>query len=224
MRIKIAFLGIQGSGKGTQAFLLSQKIKLPLIIMGDIFRKKAKEKSFLGKKIKSIIEKGEMVPDKIAYQILKNELSKRKYQRGAILDGYPRNLWQAKILEKTFPLNFVFFLKISSYEVLRRLGGRRLCPKCGKIFHLVYSPPKNNMKCDRCRIKLIQRSDDKRDIIQKRISLYKNETLPLIKFYKRKKILLEINGEKSIKEVHQEILKKLKKALKEPPKQYNFLH
>lgn len=200
--MKIVFIGPPASGKGTQAEFLSQKLKLPLISSGNLFRWQIKKKTILGRKIKKIYEQGKLISNEITNKIIERKLKNRK--NGFILDGYPRNLCQANYLRKLTHLDIVFEIWISSKETLRRLTGRRVCV-CGATYHLIYAPPKNNEICDKCGKKLFIREDDQKEKVLKRLDIYRQETEPLINFYQKKGILIKINGEQPIPNVFKDI-------------------
>jgi len=211
--LKIVFFGPPASGKGTQAELLAKKFRLPLISTGNIFRWHIKKKTFLGKKLEKLINQGKFVPDRIVNKIVASEL--KKIKKGFILDGFPRNLSQAKELAKISPPDLVIEIMVSSSEVIRRISGRRVC-ECGETYHLIYNPPKREGICDSCGKKLFQREDDKKKNVLKRLKIYYSETKPLEDFYQKQNKLIKINGEQSIDKVHQEILKKIKSYFKKP--------
>lgn len=199
---KIILIGRPASGKGTQAELLAEEFFLPLISSGNLFRRYRRKKTELGRKIKNIIDKGNFVPDEVTNRVIFREIKKQK--RGFILDGYPRTLGQARRLERAVDLDIVFEIFISEKEVLKRLLGRRVC-QCGATYHLIYNPPKKKNICDLCGGALYQREDDTKEIIKKRLENYRKLTKPLIKFYQKKKKLIKINGEQSIKDVFNDI-------------------
>ena len=196
--MKIIFIGKQGSGKGTYAEVLSKKHNLPHISTGEMFREMAKENSELGKKVKELIDAGNLVPDDITISVLKERFKKDDCKNGFVLDGFPRNLVQAQALEEITDINFAFHLKISDETAVKRLSARRQCRHCAKIFNLITNPPRNNGKCD-CNGELYQREDDKEDAIKKRLASYKPEEEDLIEFYHS--ILKTVDAEKPIEAV-----------------------
>ncbi len=196
--MRIIFIGKQGSGKGTYAEILSKKHNLPHISTGDMFREIAKESSELGKKVKELIDAGNLVPDEITISVLKERFKREDCKNGFILDGFPRNLVQAQALEEITDLNVVFHLKLSDETSVKRLSARRQCKTCGKIFNLITNPPKNDGKCD-CNGELYQRDDDKEEAIKKRLAAYKSEEEDLIEFYHS--IIKEVDAEKTIEAV-----------------------
>ncbi len=204
----IILLGAPGAGKGTQAVRLAEKKKLVQVASGDLFRKALQQETELGKKAKVYMEKGQLVPDEITIQMVLERLAAPDCKNGAILDGFPRNLEQAKALDKAMSqksraIDKVVYIKVSEGELLKRLGGRWICRKCQAPYHEVDSPPKVAGICDRCGGELYQRADDNVTTVKKRLEVYFTETSPLIDYYRRAGKLLEINGEGSAAEVNQ---------------------
>lgn len=199
------FVGVQGSGKGTQAKIIAEKKEFCHISTGDLFRGLNGE---LKEKIDSFINSGKLVPDKLVLEMVKERISKPDCEKGIILDGFPRTIDQAKELNNLLEINKVIEIKISDEESLNRLSGRVSCSVCGKGYNLITAPkPKNKEKCDECEGKLIQRKDDTPEAIKKRIEDYHKETFPILENYKEK--LISINGEREIEEVTKEILEKI---------------
>ncbi len=210
--MKTLFVGIKSCGKGTQAKLLSKKLNIPHISSGDIFRG-IDTSSPLGKKIRSYIDNGNYVPDDLVIELVSKELSKDKYKNGFILDGFPRTIAQAKAFNKKHKFNHIIYIKISKKEGVHRASGRWTCSnkKCGAIYNVNTSPkPKVVGICDKCGAKLYQRKDETKEATTKRINKDIKELNPMLELYKNQNIAIEINGEKSIEEVHKEILDKLK--------------
>ena len=213
--VNLVFIGKQGVGKGTYAQMLFAEHAIPQISTGELLRNEIKSGSALGKKVSEIIKTGNLVPDAIVAEMLEKRLQQKDAQHGFILDGFPRNLAQAKTLDELLKkislkidlaMNFVAADKI----LLQRLTGRRQCRKCGTIFHIQNIRPKIEGICDKCGGELYQRDDDKEDAIRKRWELYEKETKPVIDFYKKQKKLVEINASKEAKEIYPEIVKTLK--------------
>jgi adenylate kinase len=205
----IIFLGHQGSGKGTQAELLGKKLNLPILAMGDFFRREISVGTEIGKMAEIINNRGELMPDNITNKIVAGELAKKEYKNGIILDGFPRNLIQAKALEEALKTTLAILVNISDKESITRISGRRTCPACGMVYHIKYNPPVRENICDRCSEKLIIRADDTEEAIKRRLEIYHEETEPMIYYYKQRGLLLEVNGEQPIEKVHEEIIKKL---------------
>ncbi|MEM4605855.1 MAG: nucleoside monophosphate kinase [Candidatus Pacearchaeota archaeon] len=195
--MRIIIIGPQGCGKGTQAKILSEKLKIPHISMGDLLRGLTGE---LKEKVDKIINKGELVPAELTIKILKERISKEDCKKGFILDGFPRNLEQVKLLESLIKIDKVIVISIPDEESIRRISGRRVCPKCKFNFNIYTEPkPKKEGLCDFCNIFLVQREDDKEESVKKRLEIYHKETKSVLEFYKDK--VLKINGEGTIEEV-----------------------
>jgi len=207
----IILLGAPGAGKGTQAVMLAEKKKLVQVASGDLFRKALQQETELGIKAKAYMEKGQLVPDEITIQMVLERLAEPDCKNGAILDGFPRNLEQAKALDKAMEqksraIDKVIYIKVSEGELIKRLGGRWICRKCQAPYHEVDSPPKVAGKCDRCGGELYQRADDNPTTVKNRLKVYFEETSPLIEYYMEAGKLLEINGQGSPTEINQRIL------------------
>jgi len=199
-------MGIHASGKGTQAKILADKLKIAHISSGKIFRELGTKKEY--KYILNYLNKGILVPDKTINELFQIQLSNKKFKKGFILDGYPRNINQAKFLLRNFNINKVIYIKLSKSEALKRVLGRRICsnPKCQATYNINTSPkPKINGICDKCGSKLIKRDDESRESLLKRINIFINETKPLLEFFKKK--IIKINGNQSIKNVASDIEK-----------------
>lgn len=205
--MNIIILGPQGSGKGTQAGNIAKKYKLEHISTGDIFREHMKNKTELGKKIEEIMQSGNLVPDKITNQIVKEKLENTK--KGFILDGYPRNIEQAKFLDKTAKIDFVIDLELTEEEAINRISSRRICSECGEGFNTIYIKPKIKGICDKCGGKLIQRDDDQPEAIKKRLKIYNEQTTPLKDYYRNEGLLIEIDGTPSIEVVFESIVSEI---------------
>ncbi len=216
-KINIIFLGPPGAGKGTAAKMLAGKYSIPQISTGDIFREAVKKETELGKKVKTIMEKGELVPDELTVSLVRERLTQPDTEGGYILDGFPRTVKQADELSKFQKIVAVINFNISEEEIIRRLSGRRVCKNCGAIYHITDYPPKKEGICDKCGGQLYQRDDDKIEAIKKRLVVYKEQTAPLIDYYREKGLLYDINTsidpkeitpETSVKQI-EEIFKKL---------------
>lgn len=203
--MKIIFIGPQASGKGTQAEILSKKLNLPHISMGDLLRS---AKGELKKEIDLHINKGNLAPLNIIKQLLKQRLDQADTKSGFILDGFPRSSEQAELLKSITSIDKIILINISDKEAIKRISGRVNCEKCKANYNLKTSPkPKDPTKCDKCQGKLIQRKDDYEKAVKKRLDIYHNETTPLLDFYKDK--LIKINGEQSIEKIGGDINKEL---------------
>jgi len=208
-KMKLVMLGPQGSGKGTQAKMLSKRFNIPHVSTGDIFRENIKNQTELGKEISSYVNSGKLVPSEVTNKVMKNELKKNKYENGYILDGYPRDLSQAEFLDKLDGIDYAVLVDISDNETIKRLSSRRQCTKCGKIYGAV-NLEEGQKECKECGGELIQREDDKPEVIKKRLVEYHNKTQPLIDFYGEKGKLKKINGEQPIEKVNKDILAAIK--------------
>ncbi|WP_292485655.1 adenylate kinase [Methanohalobium sp.] len=208
--MNIVLFGPPGAGKGTQAKELSEFYNIPHISTGDILRENVKNETELGSKAKEYMDKGELVPDEVLIGIIKNRLVEPDCENGYILDGYPRTVNQADALEDILnklekPLEVVLNIEVPEGELITRLSGRRICSNCGANYHLKFSPPENDGICDVCGGKLYQRDDDKEEVIKQRLDTYNNQTAPLIDYYKRKDILVNIDGTGNVEDVFEEI-------------------
>ena len=202
--MNIIFAGAQGSGKGTQAKILSEKMKIPHISTGDLLRNAEGE---LKKEVEEYMQSGKLVPDTLMLNILKERLSKEDCKSGFILDGYPRNLNQAQELAKITKIDNVFNIEISDEEAIKRLSGRWSCKNCGAIYNTVTGPKSSKEKvCDKCQSSLVQRADDKEEAIKARLKIYHEETKPIFKFFNT----IKVNGEQDIEKVTQDIEKAIK--------------
>jgi len=201
-------MGPQGAGKGTVAALIKDKLNVPHISMGDIFRDTVKSNSPLGKKLQEIMSKGELVPIEITAQMLKERMGQPDCKNGYILDGYPRNLEQAKVLDEIQKIDQVIVLDVPRKISLDRLTTRRTCKKCGEIYNTKSMPPKKEGVCDKCGAEVYQRDDDKADAINKRLDIYEKETIPLIEYYGKK--VIKVDGSKPLADVSESIFKALK--------------
>ncbi len=206
----IILLGAPGAGKGTQAVMLAEKLKLAQVASGDLFRQALQKETELGKKAKSFMEKGQLVPDEITIRMVLERLAAPDTEKGAILDGFPRNIKQAGALDKALAIqgkaiDRAIYIKVPEVELLKRLGGRWVCRQCQAPYHEADSPPRMRGKCDRCGGELYQRADDNAATVKKRLEVYFAETAPLIDYYKKAGKLLEINGGGSAAEVNRRI-------------------
>lgn len=205
---RIIIIGPQGSGKGTQAKALSKEFGFPHISTGEIFRGHINRATSLGLEIRKILEQGQLVPDELTNQIVKERLTAQDCQGGFILDGYPRNIEQAKFLEGLTEIDAVLEIWLSDQEVTKRLVGRRGCV-CGAIYHLDYHPPQKEDTCDQCGQELKRRDDESDEAVSRRLLIYHQQTEPLIDYYQKKGVLMEINGAPPIPQVTAEIFTKL---------------
>lgn len=193
--MKFVFLGPPGAGKGTLALEAAAYYGIPHISTGDMFRTAIKNQTELGKTIQKIISSGALVDDETTAALVKERLSQADAHNGFILDGFPRTIVQAEVLETFCTLDAVVNFDISDEAVIKRLSGRRLCSSCGKSFHIEFMKPQIDGVCDDCRGTLIIREDDKIEAITKRLETYRNQTLPLIEFYQNKRLLTTLDAQ-----------------------------
>lgn len=210
--MEMILLGLPGVGKGTQAKKLEAALNIPHIATGDIFREAIKNGTAMGKKAESFIEAGELVPDEVTIGIVEERLGKSDCEDGFILDGFPRTIKQAEALEDILSeqnreLDLAVYLTAEKEILIERLSGRRICEDCGATYHIKNDPPKKEGICDECGGKLIQRSDDKKETVEKRIEVNREKTSKLVDFYQEKGILEEIQSTGGIENVHQRLLK-----------------
>lgn len=200
----IIILGPSGSGKGTQAKILSKKLNIPHISTGDLVREAVEEGGKLGKKIGEIMNQGILISDELAFNLIEERVAKDDCQNGFILDGFPRTLEQVKLLEDFIKADKIIEIDIPEKELIKRLTNRRQCPQCGAIYNLYTAPkPREDELCAQCKIKLEQRDDDKEEAIKKRLAVYEQETEPVLRHYGDKAV--KINGEQSIEKVAEDI-------------------
>lgn len=202
--MKILVVGSQGSGKSTQAKLLAQKLRVPYLSTGEIFRQMANQKTALGKRIKNLLSQGFLVDNKTTIRIVKDYLKKPEFKKGFVAEGFPRNLNQARKLGKFF--DKVFYLKVSKPVIIKRLTARRLCQNCKADFNLLTKPSDKEGICDFCGGKLVCREDDTEESIKKRLKIYYQLTQPVLDFYRKEGILEEIDGERPVKIIFKDIL------------------
>lgn len=208
--MKIIMLGAPGAGKGTQAEKIAEAYNIPHISTGDIFRENIKNNTELGKKAKEYMDAGGLVPDELTCNLVTDRIEKDDCKNGFILDGFPRTIPQAEVLEKALSekgtsMDFAIDVEVPDENIVSRMEGRRACSGCGKIYHLVANPPKADGICDSCGEKLIIRDDDKPETVKKRLEVYHKETQPLIDFYSKKGILKTIDGTGKMEEIFGEI-------------------
>ena len=207
-------LGAPGAGKGTYASRLKEKLGVETIATGDIFRELIKENSELGKKVKSYVEKGLLVPDEVVIEVLKQRLSKIPRGKGFILDGFPRTMEQAKMLDTITKIDVILMLDVPDWIIIERLSTRRICKNCGTVYNVRYLKPKVEGVCDKCGGPLYQRSDDNEEVIKKRLQVYKEQTKPLIEFFKEKNIPFVISGTTTLDQPPEPIVEKMLAELK----------
>lgn len=215
--MRIVLLGGPGSGKGTQAKKLVDKLGIPQISTGDIFRAALKEGTPMGLKAKTYMDKGELVPDDVVIGVVEERLAKPDLDKGYMLDGFPRTLAQAEALDKIIvsqgkSINHAILVDVPDEELVARLAGRRTCRNsdCGKMYHVMFNPPKRDGICDACGSELYQRDDDSEATIRERLTVYNKQTAPLIDYYDKKQLLRRVAGVGPIDEIFASIQKVLK--------------
>lgn len=202
--MKLLLLGAPGAGKGTQASQIAVRYEIPHISTGDIFRKNIKEGTPIGVKAKAYIDKGQLVPDEVTCEMVADRLKEADCKNGFLLDGFPRNLFQAEALDKITAIDTVVNIDVDLGALQARITGRRVCPKCGESYHV--STKKDNA-CEKCDGTLIQRDDDKPETVKSRLEVYKAQTEPLIAYYTAKGVLQTVDGMQSIADVFADIVK-----------------
>jgi len=214
----VILLGAPGSGKGTQAAKIVEKFNIVHISTGDIFRYNIKNETPIGKKAKVFIDKGQLVPDEIVIKMLQERIEEPDCKNGVLLDGFPRTLAQAQALETIAKEGYkvvVISLEVSDETVITRLTGRRSCPRCNAIYHVTFTPPKQEGICDGCGEKLIVRDDDTEKTVRERLSIFHGQIGPIKEFYKERNLLTEIAGEAAggAESIAKECLEALQEAL-----------
>lgn len=208
--MKLVFLGPPGAGKGTMAVRLAEAAGIPHISTGDIFRFNIKNGTDLGKKVKAILDSGELVPDTLTIELVEDRLSKDDAQKGFILDGFPRTIPQADALGRMTTLDQVINFELNDEEVVRRLSGRRVHPGSGRTYHVLFSPPKTEGVDDETGEPLVQREDDKEESIKNRLRVYREQTEPLIAYYRKTGLLVDLDSQPKPDEVFAALKKQLK--------------
>jgi len=206
--MRIVLLGGPGSGKGTQAKMLVEKLGIPQISTGDIFRAALKEGTPMGLKAKTYMDKGDLVPDDVVIGVVEERLSKPDLEKGYMLDGFPRTLAQAKALDKILEaqgksISHAVLVDVPDEELVKRLSGRRTCRNstCGAMFHVIFNAPKNEGICDICGSELYQRDDDNEKTIRERLGVYNNQTAPLVQYFAGKGLLRKVEGVGPIQDI-----------------------
>lgn len=209
-RLAIIMLGPPGAGKGTQARMMGEELQFPHISTGDMLREALKNQTELGKKAKAFMESGGLVPDDLVDAIVAERLKREDCDRGFILDGYPRTIAQAEAVQKLFDKDGTKILtlgvEVGDGELIKRLSSRWTCPKCGKMFNANLDPSKIGGQCDECSTALVQRKDDTADVIAERLQVYHETTQPLIQYYQKKDVYVEVAGDKAVDEIYKAIM------------------
>jgi len=211
----ILLMGPPGAGKGTQAAELVAEFHIPHISTGDMFRAAGKEGTELGKQAKACMDAGQLVPDSITIGIVKERLAKPDCHKGFILDGFPRTIEQANALDCTLTdleikLDRVININVPVEDLISRMTGRRICKGCGATFHVTFNPSSKDSICDKCDGELYQRADDTEQTVTKRLTVYSNQTKPLIEYYQSKDLYLEVDGRQPIEAVCSDIVTSLR--------------
>ena len=213
--MRLILVGPPGAGKGTQAVALAAHYKIPHISTGDIFRANLKNGTELGKKAQSFMDRGELVPDSVTNEMVKDRLGNSDVINGFLLDGFPRNTNQAEVLdtiliEKKMSLDAALELSLDNSEIIKRLSGRRTCRNCSATFHKDFEKPKVDGVCDKCNGELYQREDDKEEVITRRLEIYAQQTEPIISYYKNAGILKKMSAIGDVSEITQKVIALLK--------------
>lgn len=215
----IIMLGAPGAGKGTQADILSKEMNLPHIASGDLFRQALEEKTEVGLLAKSYMDKGELVPDEVAIKMILERINQPDCTSGCLLDGFPRTLHQAEVLDEALKeqgksIDKAIYIEVPNEELVKRLSGRRLCRVCQTPYHIISSPPKTPGKCDKCGGELYQRSDDREETVKDRLNIFFAQTFPILDYYKQQNKLIRVNGNLGMQGVAREIISALKAGIK----------
>lgn len=214
--MRLIMLGAPGAGKGTQAKLVAKELNIPHISTGDIFRANIKNGTELGRKAKEYMDAGKLVPDSLTCDIVADRLAQADCSEGYILDGFPRTIPQAEALDKVVAdlgtkIDYAVNIDVPDEAIINRMSGRRACVGCGATYHIAFNPPKKENICDSCGQSLILRDDDKPETVRTRLSVYHEQTQPLIDFYEKKGALITVDGTQDLNAVFADILKKIGK-------------
>ena len=209
--MKIIMLGAPGAGKGTQAKMIAEKYSVPHVSTGDIFRANIKNGTELGRKAKEFMDKGQLVPDELTVEILLDRVAQDDCKNGYVLDGFPRTIPQAQVLEDALnklgeKIDYAINVDVPDENIVKRMSGRRACLKCGATYHIEHIPPKQEGICDTCGSELVLRDDDKPETVLNRLKVYHDQTQPLIDFYSERNVLKTVDGTRDLKDVFADII------------------
>jgi len=204
--MRVVFLGPPGAGKGTQAARLSARRGVPHLSTGDVLRRAVAEGTPVGRRAKPFMDRGELVPDDVVDAVVEERLARSDAAEGFLLDGYPRNPAQADALDRVLArrgvrLDGVVYVHVDDDELVRRIAGRRVCPKCDDAYHVTSRPPRRAGVCDRCGAALVQRDDDREEVVRRRLAVYHAKTAALVERYREKGLLVRVDGSRSVEEV-----------------------
>jgi adenylate kinase len=213
--VRLVFLGPPGAGKGTQAKSVADHYAVPHVSSGDIFRAEIGRASSLGRKIKSCVDSGRLVPDELTTEAVTFRLREKDCAGGWVLDGFPRTEGQARALDEALgaskaKLDAVVYLTLDGEAIVERMSGRRVCPKCGRTYHQVHMPPRSNNRCDACGAALVQRDDDAPETVRNRLATYERQTAPLVDYYEGRGLLVRVGGAGTPDEVRERLFEQLK--------------
>ena len=208
--MRIIMLGAPGAGKGTQAKMISEKYGIPHISTGDIFRSNIKNGTELGRKAKTYMDQGQLVPDELTCDLVVDRIAQDDAKNGYVLDGFPRTIPQAEALtgaleKRGEKIDFAIDVDVPDENIVTRMSGRRACVSCGATYHIVYNPPKQEGICDVCGKELVLRDDDKPETVKKRLEVYHSQTQPLIDYYKKDGVLGRVDGTQEIDTIFSQI-------------------
>jgi adenylate kinase len=212
--MRVILLGAPGAGKGTQAQKVYEKANMPLVVMGDIFRAAIANKTEVGVKVEDYVKQVKLVPDELVIEVIMVRLQQEDCHGGFLLDGFPRTTQQAQALDKEMtknnsPINYVLYYAVPDEIVVERICGRRTCKECNAIYHLTYSPPIQENVCDKCQGDLFHRADDTPEVIEERLRAYHSATSPLLDYYRKQNLLVEIDANRAVEDIFQDTLKRL---------------
>ena len=209
--MKIIMLGAPGAGKGTQAKMIAEKFAIPHISTGDIFRANIKNNTPLGQEAKKYMDEGKLVPDELTVKILLDRVAQDDCKNGYVLDGFPRTIPQAEVLDQELTklndqIDYAIDVDVPDENIVKRMSGRRACLTCGATYHIEHIPPKQEGICDKCGSELVQRDDDKEETVKRRLEVYRDETMPLVEYYTANNKIRNVQGKGSVDDIFNEIV------------------